>query len=196
MRDGFRYRACHGIRIIEPKRNPRSSAFHPPHNGSVWPGHAGGRISCKKGDPIVFELLFPAVVGRKGSVRLMSGSDGALLAEVLEPEHGDDLGEEIAAIGDLNGDGISEVLAGAPGGGYALVISFGPVAQLQITLDFETGQPVISWPTGLTIGILERSVDLLTWEQVVEIEEVEESRYPIANEIDGREQYFRIRFGE
>jgi hypothetical protein len=58
------------------------------------------------------------VVGRTGSVRLMSGKDGALLAEVLEPERGDDLGEEIAAIGDLNGDGISEVLAGAPRGGY------------------------------------------------------------------------------
>jgi len=58
MHDGFRYRVCHGIRILEPKRNPRSSAFHPPHNGSVWPAHAGGRIACKKGDPIVFELLF------------------------------------------------------------------------------------------------------------------------------------------
>jgi hypothetical protein len=134
------------------------------------------------------------VVGRTGSVRLMSGSDGALLAEVLEPERGDDLGEEIAAIGDLDGDGISEVLAGAPGGGYALVISFGPIVQLQIT--FEDGRPVISWPPELAIGILERSFDLVTWEPVVEIDEVEESRYPIPIGTDGREQYYRIRFGE
>jgi hypothetical protein len=115
---------------------------------------------------------------------------------VLEPERGDDLGEEIAAIGDLNGDGNSEVLAGAPGGGYALVISFPPIVQLQITLDFETGQPVISWPPELTIGVLESSLDLLNWEPVVEIDEVEEARYPIATGTYGREQFFRIRFGE
>jgi hypothetical protein len=124
----------------------------------------------------------------------MSGKDGALLAEVLEPKRGDDLGEEIADIGDLNGDGISEVLAGAPGGGYALVISFGPGAQLNITL--EDGQPVISWSLSLTRGVIERSFDLLNWEPVVEIEEVEESHYPVATATDGREQYYRIRFGE
>ena len=58
LRDGLQYRACHGIRIVEPKPGPRAAAFHPPHNASVWPGHSGDRISCTKGDSIVFELLF------------------------------------------------------------------------------------------------------------------------------------------
>ncbi|MGK0187666.1 MAG: hypothetical protein ACI9R3_003454 [Verrucomicrobiales bacterium] len=124
------------------------------------------------------------VVGRKGSVRLMSGGDGTLLAEVLESERCGDLGEEIAAIGDLFGDGISEVLAGGPGRDYALVISFAPIVQLEITL--EDGHPVISWPAGLTVGLLESSQNLLNWEPVVEIDEVGESRYPISIGADGR----------
>jgi hypothetical protein len=79
--------------------------------------------------------------------------------------------------------------------GYALVISFGrPVPQLQITLDDR--QPVISWSPQLTTGVLESSLDLLTWEPAVEIEELEEPRYLIPIGTDGREQYFRIRFGE
>lgn len=61
MRDGLQYRVCHGILILEPKPNARSAAFHPPRNASVWPGHAGDRISCKTGDSIVFELLFDHV---------------------------------------------------------------------------------------------------------------------------------------
>jgi hypothetical protein len=79
--------------------------------------------------------------------------------------------------------------------GYALVISFWSGAQLQITL--EDGQPAILWPPGLTTGVLESSPDLLDWEPVVEIDEVEEPRYPVATGTEGREQqYFRIRFGE
>jgi len=58
MRDGLQYRVCRGIRVVRPKPSPRAAAFHPPCDASVWPGHSGDRTSCKKGDSIVFELLF------------------------------------------------------------------------------------------------------------------------------------------
>jgi hypothetical protein len=61
MRDGLQYRVCQGIRIVEPKPDTRAAAFHPPRDASVWPGHSGDRISCKKRDSIVFELLFDHV---------------------------------------------------------------------------------------------------------------------------------------
>ena len=61
MRDDLQYRVCRGIRILNPQPDPRAAAFHPPRNASVWPGHSGDRISCKKGDSIVFELLFDHV---------------------------------------------------------------------------------------------------------------------------------------
>ena len=61
MRDGLQYRVCHGVRVLEPKPDSRTAAFHPPNGASVWPGHSGDRISCKEGDCIVIELLFDHV---------------------------------------------------------------------------------------------------------------------------------------
>lgn len=62
------------------------------------------------------------VVGRKGSLTLRSGKEGKKLAEMNGPGG---LGEEIAAVGDLDSDGLSEILASAPDGVYAVVVSFG-----------------------------------------------------------------------
>jgi len=85
MRDGLQYRACHGIRIVEPKPDPRAAAFHPPDNASVWPGHSGDRISCKKEDSIVFELLFDHV-WRREQAELLVASRAATLPEPRSPE--------------------------------------------------------------------------------------------------------------
>ena len=91
MRDGLQYRACHGIRIVEPKPEPRAAAFHPPRNASVWPGHSGDRISCKKGDSIVLELLFDHV-WRTEQAELLVASRAATLLEPRTQEMHDDAG--------------------------------------------------------------------------------------------------------
>lgn len=65
VRDGLQYRVCRGVRNVEPEPDPRAAAFHPPRDASVWPGHCGDRISCKKGDSIVLELLFDHVWRRE-----------------------------------------------------------------------------------------------------------------------------------
>ncbi len=72
IRDGLQYRVCHGVRVLEPKPDPRTAAFHPPNGASVWPGHVGDRISCKQGDRIVIELLFDHVWKRDRSEFLVA----------------------------------------------------------------------------------------------------------------------------
>ena len=133
------------------------------------------------------------VIGRNGSVSLMSGKDDTLLAEM---SGSGGLGVEIESIGDLNGDGLSEILASAPAGEYALVISFAlnkDPAPSQITLTIEDGKPVITWSPDLTKGTLERSTDLLNWSPVTEIDTIDEARYPITDSSDGATQYYRVR---
>ena len=134
------------------------------------------------------------VIGRNGSVSLMSGKDDTLLAE-MSASGG--LGVEIESIGDLNGDGLSEIIAGAPAGEYALVLSFAlkdDPSLSQITLTIEDGKPVITWSPDLTKGTLERSPDLLNWSPVIEIDTIDEARYPISDSSDGHTQYYRVRF--
>lgn len=82
--DGLQHRVCQGIRILEPKPDPRAAAFHPPCHALVWPGHAGDRISCKKGDSIVFELLFDHVWHGQGA-ELLVASRVAPLRQLASP---------------------------------------------------------------------------------------------------------------
>ena len=72
MRDGLQYRVCHGVRVLDPEPDPRTAAFHPPNGASVWPGHAGDRISCEDGDRIVIELLFDHVWKRNRAELLVA----------------------------------------------------------------------------------------------------------------------------
>ena len=134
------------------------------------------------------------MVGRNGSVSLMSGKGDRLLAQ-MSASGG--LGVEIESIGDLNGDGLSEILACAPDGEYALVFSFAlnkDSSPSQITLTIEDGKPVITWSPNLTKGTLERSRDLLNWSPVIEIDTIDVARYPISDSSDGATQYYRVRF--
>jgi hypothetical protein len=74
------------------------------------------------------------------------------------------LGEEIAAIGDLDGKGLSEILAGSPNGGHALVVSFGKVVDLPpLSSHRRVEQVILSWPESREGWRLEQSSDLQSW---------------------------------
>ena len=50
-----------------------------------------------------------------GRVSAYSGSDGALLYQVNGDAAGDKLGHDLASLGDVNGDGVSDIAIGVPG---------------------------------------------------------------------------------
>ena len=56
----------------------------------------------------------PGVANRSGAVRFLSGADGTLLFEVVGANVGGRLGWALAAVQDLDGDGLRDVLAGEP----------------------------------------------------------------------------------
>jgi hypothetical protein len=64
-----------------------------------------------------------------GSVAAYSGQTGLLLWRQWGPDHDDEFGHSVASVGDANGDGIPDVLAGAPRQpdedvtGYAVLLS-------------------------------------------------------------------------
>jgi hypothetical protein len=131
------------------------------------------------------------VIGRNGSVSLMSGKDDTLLAET---SGSGGLGVEIESIGDLNGDGLSEILASAPAGEYALVVSFGQdkiVKPPAIEIRMESGQAVLSWPMKASECNLESSADLITW--IVVDASPENNSISVSAEHSGPQLYFRLR---
>lgn len=136
------------------------------------------------------------VVGRTGSVQLRSGLDGSLLAEQTGPG---DLGEEIAAIGDLDGDGVSEILASAPDGGYALVLSFGPAAarpspgdRARLRVLKQKGAVVVTWEDGLADATLEQSPDLVDWQTVQNVS----GNFHLVPADAASSKYYRLRFAD
>lgn len=62
-------------------------------------------------------------VSDSGKAVLLSGADGSILRTLAGDATGDDFGRSLAGVGDLDGDGTSDLLVGAPGGGYARAFS-------------------------------------------------------------------------
>lgn len=58
-----------------------------------------------------------------GRIDLVSGKDGAVIRTIRSTKFGEMLGASLAVPGDLNKDGVPDLLAGAPGAGVARVYS-------------------------------------------------------------------------
>jgi hypothetical protein len=90
-----------------------------------------GRQDLAVGTPNEEKNLIFNNIGQ-GSVRVFSGRDGSTLLTIWGPQGQDHLGTSLAAGGDINGDGVGDLISGMPGkgpgyfpvvGGRALVIS-------------------------------------------------------------------------
>lgn len=84
-------------------------------------------------------LAAPAGEPPAGRVRLVSGADGRLLRELVGGEAGERFGHALAALGDVDGDGLGDLAIGAPqasgagpAAGRVLVVSGGSGALLWV----------------------------------------------------------------
>lgn len=88
--------------------------------------------------------LMDAIIGQpfgsqgKGSTRIHSSATGARLFLSIGNNPGDQLGYAIADAGDVNLDGIPDIIAGAPSGGYCRVISGDPAATPRTLFEFSS----------------------------------------------------------
>ncbi len=139
--------------------------------------------------------------GEDGYVEILSGRDGETVTRLVGEVRRDRFGESLAAIGDLNGDGVSEIAVGATSPtdhqhpGYVYVISLGPgkiEALPEITVSRRAESTLLSWPTDMGTVQLEQSCDLRRWE-AVELEQPGIYRVPDAEPIGAVTRYFRLR---
>ena len=80
----------------------------------------------------------PGWANAPGYVRVVSGKTGELVHELTEGEPGDRLGMKVSAIEDLDGDGLAEIAAGAPGQGAGVVhVYSGKTGERLYTLEGE-----------------------------------------------------------
>ena len=93
----------------------------------------------------------PAVDGCDcGSVRVYSGSTGALIHQILDSVVGGGLGTEVAGTGDLDGDGIGDFAATKPGvGGPQLRVYSGATASPLFVIAAPTAISQFTSPVGM-----------------------------------------------
>ncbi len=81
-------------------------------------GHAVGYVSDVNGDG-KRDILGGAPSAGQGRIGIYSGADGLLIRTIVGEASGDMFGWAVRGFGDLNGDGIGDVLVGAPGNDVA-----------------------------------------------------------------------------
>jgi hypothetical protein len=84
-------------------------------------GAALAGVGDANGDGIDDLIVGAARAGGRGSAYLYSGADFRLLQRFDGDATGDAFGHAVASAGDLNADGLADIIIGAPGGGYATV---------------------------------------------------------------------------
>jgi hypothetical protein len=147
---------------------------------------------------------------------VFSGKTGNLLFNMPGPDRSHDLfGLSVAAIDDLDGDGILEIAIGDPRikidgeddpsfPGSVFVYSLGPASrneapdpqeQLQISLQPDGAGVIVAWPTTVVSPMLEMSTDLLEWEPVFEGPAPDSGQYIIPEQLPELKMYFRLRYG-
>jgi len=73
-----------------------------------------GVADLAAGAPRGFVFLFGVSDTRTGKIEILSGATGALIRTLKGAQDGEQLGLAVASAGDVDGDGLADVLAGAP----------------------------------------------------------------------------------
>lgn len=106
------------------------------------PGHQLGigieRAGDVNGDEVPDQLAGAAGAYGTGAAFVYSGADGELLLELRGEGQGDQFGRKVAGAGDQDGDGVDDVIVGAPNHDAA-----GPDAGRAYVFSGRTGEPLI-----------------------------------------------------
>ena len=107
--------------------------------GGAGDRNGDGRPDLFVGAPAAISVNREEMPDRPGRLHLLSGVDGRRLRTIEGLEANDQFGCSVAELGDVNGDGLSDVLVGAPENvigqtraGYAVVVSGAVFAQTYV----------------------------------------------------------------
>lgn len=79
-----------------------------------FPGRSGAPLGDVNGDNYPDFVLSDLGINSRGALTVYSGFGGSILYRVEGQQSGDNLGFSLDAVGDLDGDGIQDFIAGAP----------------------------------------------------------------------------------